>query len=317
LRASPDPGPVLVTGGTGFVGGHLRAHLAAEAPGTRVVTAGLGAEADIPLDICDSAAIASALATVQPRAVVHLAAIAAPAEAKGAPEKAWAVNFRATLDFATALFAAQPEAKFIFAGSAEAYGASFLDCPDGVPETAPLNPMTTYAATKAAADIALGQMAHEGRNIIRFRPFNHTGAGQPDDYVVPAFARQIADVMAGRREPVISVGNLEAERDFSDVRDIVGAYAAALHPDVKGGPRAVYNLSSGRPVPIRAILDKLIALSGREIAVEVDPDRLRPSEITRASGLNAAAKADLGWAPAIPLDQTIADVLTYWRANAE
>ena len=145
-----------------------------------------------------------------------------------------------------------PQARFVFVSSSEVYGSSFNEAPS-VPlfETAALKPMSVYGATKAAADIMIGQMAHEGLKCVRFRPFNHTGPGQTEAYVVPAFARQLAEIAAGLKPPVISVGNLHAWRDFLDVRDVVRAYADATIAETPEAYGKAFNLASGRPRQIR------------------------------------------------------------------
>ena len=157
--------------------------------------------------------------------MVHLAAIPTIAGAVADPAAAWRVNVMGTLDLARAIHQYAPECTLIFAGSAEAYGATARQ---GVPlkETDPLQPLNEYAATKAAADLALGALAANGLRVIRFRPFNHTGPGQTDEFVVPAFASQIARIEKGAQPPVMMVGNLDAQRDFLDVRDVVDAYVA-------------------------------------------------------------------------------------------
>ena len=211
---------VLVTGAEGFVGRHL---LRALPPGTQALTPGF--------DVTDPAATAAALEHARPDAVIHLAAIAAPMDARRDPARAWAVNLHGTLTLARAILDQAPRALLLFAGTADAYGASFRP---GTPldETAALAPQNTYGATKAAADLALGAMVADGLRLVRARPFNHTGPGQTDAYVVPAFAHQAARIAAGHQPPVMHVGALHPERDFLDVRDVVAAYAAILTTDL-------------------------------------------------------------------------------------
>jgi GDP-4-dehydro-6-deoxy-D-mannose reductase len=315
---------ILITGANGFVGGHLSRHLADAYPDAELIDCGLGETNSHRTDIGDRDQTDSLIDAVRPTAVIHLAAVAAPQEALRNPDRAWRVNVDGTRYLAEAVMRFAPQARFIFVGSSESYGASFATAGAPVGEDMPLKPMTPYAATKAAADLLIGQMSHQGLDAVRFRPFNHTGPGQTDIYVVSAFARQIAEIIAGRSEPVIRVGNLEAKRDFLDVRDVVRAYglaATASLPEDKAGVESgaaadrVYNLASGRAVEIRAILEKLIALSGREVTIEIDESRFRPNDIDTVRGDAARAESDLGWSPRIPLDQTIADVLSFWRAE--
>jgi GDP-4-dehydro-6-deoxy-D-mannose reductase len=231
------------------------------------------------------------------------------------PQRAWDVNFQGTMNLAYATMEFAPESRFIFAGSSEAYGASFIDVAKApVKESAALKPMNVYGATKAAADVLVGQLAYDGLKSIRFRPFNHTGPGQTDAYVVSAFARQLAEISAGAKPPRISVGNLSAFRDFLDVRDVVRAYAdAALIEDASDRLGGVFNLSSGRSVQIQSILDMLIQLSGLKVEVEIDPQRLRGPEIAVAAGDNGAALKAFGWKPEIELSRTLGDVLDDWK----
>ncbi|EAS51470.1 putative NAD-dependent epimerase/dehydratase [Aurantimonas manganoxydans SI85-9A1] len=304
---------ILVTGAGGFVGTLLVRHLAArDSNGASVAV--FGAREGEAVDICDREAVEWAVKVARPTAVVHLAAMAAPAEANRSPRRAWDVNLTGAMNVAEAVLRHAPEARFVNAGSSEAYGDAFLSTDAPLTESAPLQPTSVYGATKAAADLMVGQMAHDGLKSVRFRPFNHTAPRQADTYVVSAFARQIADIMAGKQAPVVAVGSLEAERDFLDARDVVRAYAiAALDPSVPVGPSSVYNLASGRAWRIGDILDHLVELSGRDIEVRVDPARLRPNLVPRAVGNPEAASRALGWRPEIAFEDTLRDVLRFWR----
>lgn len=311
---------ILVTGASGFVGSWLLHELNRRLElgvSLTVLTAGQSETSDWKTEIADREQVATLVRDCRPTAVIHLAAIAAPGDARKMPQRAWDVNFQGTMNLAYAVMEHAPEARFVFVGSSEAYGASFIDAGKvPIKESAALRPMSVYGATKAAADVLVGQLAYDGLKAIRFRPFNHTGPGQTADYVVPAFARQLAEITSGTRVPSISVGNLSAYRDFLDVRDVVRAYAdAALNEVTSGVFGGVFNLSSGRPVQVQSILDMLIELSGADVEIEVDPKRLRGSEIAVAAGDNKAAFEALGWKPEIDLHQTLADVLEDWKAK--
>lgn len=311
---------ILVTGASGFVGSWLLHELNRRLElgvSLTVLTAGQSDASDWKTEIADREQVATLVRDCRPTAVIHLAAIAAPGDARKMPQRAWDVNFQGTMNLAYAVMEHAPEARFVFVGSSEAYGASFIDAGKvPIKESAALRPMSVYGATKAAADVLVGQLAYDGLKAIRFRPFNHTGPGQTADYVVPAFARQLAEITSGTRVPPISVGNLSAYRDFLDVRDVVRAYAdAALNEVISGVFGGVFNLSSGRPVQVQSILDMLIELSGADVEIEVDPKRLRGSEIAVAAGDNKAAFEALGWKPEIDLHQTLADVLEDWKAK--
>ncbi|UWU23543.1 GDP-mannose 4,6-dehydratase (plasmid) [Rhizobium sp. CB3060] len=314
---------LLVTGANGFVGSWLQRELETRrlqaGVDLTVLTAGHGGTSDLSADVSDKRQAMALIETSRPSAIIHLAAIAAPSDARKAPDRAWDVNFHGTMNLAYATMELAPDACFIFAGSSEAYGASFIE-KVGAPvnENTALKPMGVYGATKAAADMLLGQLAYEGLKTIRFRPFNHTGPGQTDAYVVPAFARQIAEIEAGLRSPTLSVGNLSGFRDFLDVRDVVRAYAdAALGDPAPSVLGKAFNLSSGRPTQIRSILDLLIELSGLRVDIEIDPQRLRGSEVPTASGQNEAALAAFGWKPEIELRDTLNDVLADWRQRVK
>ncbi|TQX86911.1 MULTISPECIES: GDP-mannose 4,6-dehydratase [unclassified Rhizobium] len=305
---------ILVTGASGFVGTWLTRVLldfSADA-NLALVTAGRGSGCDINLDVTHNSSVVSVLRDFRPTAVVHLAAITAPQEARKNPTEAWNVNFHGTINLASAVLSEVPECRFVFAGSSEAYGQAFADSAL-VTENNALKPMTVYGATKAAADIALGQMHFDGLRSIRFRPFNHTGPGQAETFVVPAFASQIARIEIGLKPPVIEVGNLAAHRDFLDVRDVVNAYALAALGKGRNVEGKVFNLASGKTVEIRTILEILVRLSGLNIEVVASPDRVRPIEIEMARGDASAALKCFGWMPQINLEETIQAVLSDWR----
>lgn len=295
------PKRILITGAGGFVGRYLRAELALRFPGAELIEGSA--------DVTDAADVQAMVATARPGAVVHLAGIASIPAARAAPAAAFAVNCGGTLNLARALRSAAPEALLVHAGSADCYGASFR-AGHALDETAPLVPLNAYAASKAAADLALGAMiAEEGLRAVRFRPFNHTGAGQSDAFALPAFAGQLGRIRAGAQEPVIHVGNLDAERDFLDVRDVVRAYALAIDRAEALGPDAVFNLASGTPRRIGDVLARMIDLSALGVRVEIDRERLRPVDIPRAVGDAGLAARMLGWRAEIPFATTLADLL--------
>jgi GDP-4-dehydro-6-deoxy-D-mannose reductase len=300
---------IAITGAGGFVGGFLVKELA----GADVDLVAIGANGGPALDITDRAAVSALIAELQPDAIVHLAAVAFPADARRDPDHAWRVNVDGTLNIARAILAHSRQTRLVFAGSSEAYGAAFNAALDGrVDEQAALLPMSAYGASKAAADMALGQMAHDGLDVVRFRPFNHTGPGQSTAYVVPAFAQQVAAIKRADAEAAVRVGNLDAVRDFLDVRDVVRAYAMAATAETPLPAGSVFNLASGQPTTIADILDRLVAQAGRPVTIETDPARVRPSEVPRALGDPLAAQTVLGWAPRIPLARTIDDVLQHF-----
>ncbi|WP_336492333.1 GDP-mannose 4,6-dehydratase [Methylobacterium nigriterrae] len=311
---------ILVTGANGFVGRHLLAALAERGEAGARVFAGrqTGAAGSIDqgeaiaLDVTDAAQVRSAVKAVQPSVVVHLAAIAALQEARLDPERTFRVNLQGTMHLASAVLREAPGARFLFVGTSEVYGGTFKSHTGPLDEGALLDPTNPYAASKAAADLLIGQMARDGLNAVRLRPFNHTGPGQSEAFVVPAFAAQVARIEAGRQEPVLRVGNLDALRDFLDVRDVADAYLRAIFAPAIGGG-TILNIASGVPRRIGEALDGLRALARVDIRVEPDPTRMRPNDTPLAIGDASRARASLGWTPRIAWETTLADTLDHWR----
>ena len=302
-----------MTGASGFVGGHLAPLLRAAFPRAVLTLCGTGAE---QLDVTDANAVRALVARVRPEACVHLAGIAAPPMARRDPDAAWRVNVGGSLALGQAILAEAPDCQLLFISSGEVYGASFRA---GVPlnETALLAPMNPYAATKAAADLALGAMANDGLRVVRLRPFNHTGPGQSADFVVAAFARQIARIAAGLQLPVLQVGALEPRRDFLDVRDVCAAYVACLARGDELAPGSILNIASGTARRIGDLLQELLTIAGVRAEIETGNSLLRPSEIPVAAGDAAAARATIGWQPAVAWKTTLADVLADWRTRVK
>ncbi len=297
---------ILVTGAPGFVGRALMPVLRQAFPQADI--------RDAAVDITDPAAVTATIAAARPDALVHLAAIAAPGDARADPDRAWRVNLHGSLAIGRAIMAEAPDCTMLFVSSADAYGASFhASAP--LDETAPLAPLNTYGATKAAADLALGAMAAEGLRVIRARPFNHTGPGQSDAFVVPAFARQVARIAAGLQDPVMEVGALHPLRDFLDVRDVCAAYAAILARADALVPGTIINIASGRTQRIGDILQALLDTAGITAEIRTQPARLRATDIVAACGDASLAHRLLGWQPAIAWRQTLQDVLAAWKTR--
>jgi GDP-4-dehydro-6-deoxy-D-mannose reductase len=316
----PVYGRLLVTGAAGFVGRHLIAALRQRFPAAQLIAAcraedGMrpaldGADRVVPFDLLEPEACAAMIAETRPDGLVHLAAQASVAASFADPRESWRANLMGTIGLAEAVLRHAGHCRFVLASSAEIYGLSFRGAAP-LDEAALLCPANPYAASKAACDLAVGEMALRGLDAVRLRAFNQTGAGQSASFVVASFARQIARIEAGQQAPVMQVGALDRWRDFLDVRDVCTAYVAALDAGSVAG--SLYNIASGTPRRVGDILDALIARSGVAPVVEVEPVRLRPTDVERVAGNAARAQRDLAWAPVVPWDETLDVVLGDWR----
>jgi len=281
---------VLVTGPEGFVGRHLRAELG---------------EAFVPFggDVLDAEAVTESVREAQPSAVVHLAAESSVAGSWERPTDAWRVNVDGTVNVLEAVRRERPEARVLFASTCEVYGnASRFP----TPEDEPVRPITPYAVTKAAAELAC---ALPGVDVVVARSFNHEGPGRDDRFAIGSWTRQIAR-LEGEGGGSLLVGDLSAERDLSDVRDVARAYRLLLDPSV---PAGTYNVASGRSVTMEHVVELLVGLARVPVRVERDESRVRPADIARLCGDAAKLRAATGWEPAIPLEQTLADALAAAR----
>jgi GDP-4-dehydro-6-deoxy-D-mannose reductase len=269
----------------------------------------------LSLDIVNPEQTSAIIKDTHPDCVIHLAAIAAPQRVSRSPRVAWEVNLKGTMNLAEAVLQHAPSARFIFVSTSEVYGESFKAAGQALDEDARLDPTTPYAASKAAADLLIGQVSREGLNAVRFRPFNHTGPGQMDEYVIPAFASQIARIEMGLQEPILRVGNLDVQRDFLDVRDVVEAYTLAVLRRTELAPGTIMNIASGVPRRVGDILEALLSKARVAIRVEQDSARLRPNDTPLAVGDATRAGTLLSWAPKIDWEKTLNDVLDDWRAK--
>ena len=291
----------LVTGAAGFVGRHLLPQLAA---------AGWQIDAfDLDLDVRDRDAVEACVARCAPDAVVHLAGQSSVGASLAQPEETARVNYLGAHALLEALDRRAPEARLLLVGSGEQYGPAEPGAPP-FSESAPLRPRSPYARSKTCADLLAARYAARGLDVVRVRAFNHTGPGQSDAFVCASFARQAAEIATGRREPVLRVGNLEAQRDFLDVDDVIAAYLALLE---RTTPAGVYNVASGVAHRIGDVLAGLLALAGVAPRIEVDPARLRPADA--AVGDSARLRQATGWLPRVPFELTLRRVLEDWRAR--
>jgi len=305
---------ILVTGAAGFAGSHVVEALAGNgttplgwthraAPPSEIVSL---AEWE-SVDLLDLEAVRAAIARARPSAVVHCA---------GAPNVAhsWrdtltplSVNVLATHHLFDALRRAGAPCRVIVPGSATVYAASAAP----LTEDSPVAPSNPYAVSKLAQEeLSLRAAREDGVDVIVTRPFNHTGPRQSAAFAAPNMARQIALIEAGLAEPLIRVGNLEAHRDFTDVRDIARAYVGLIH---QGTPSTVYNVSSGVPRVMRSVLEALVTRARVAVRVEPDPALMRPSDTPVLVGDSTKLQRTTGWQPQIAFDRTLDDLLNYWR----
>jgi GDP-4-dehydro-6-deoxy-D-mannose reductase len=295
----------LVTGAGGFVGRHLVRHLAEQ--GDEVVEMELAVDG---IDIADAEPVMEAVMGAKPTAVYHLAGAADVGGSWTSPRETFMANALGTLNVLEAARAAGVE-RVLAVTSADVYGRVTEDeLPLG--EDQPLRPVSPYAASKVAAD-ALAQQAWLGHRlpVIRVRAFNHLGPGQSDRFVAPSLAARIArnERQGGDEVPI---GNMTPLRDVTDVRDVVRAYRLLME---RGEPGAVYNVCRGRAVSVKEIAEELLAMAARPMHLVVDQTLQRPVDIPVLVGDNGALRAATGWAPTIPLETTLADVLADWRAR--
>lgn len=312
----------LITGITGFAGSHLAEALLAEHPEVEVFGSQrwrsrteniehLGKRVTLlEADLRDYSSIHALLDQVRPDYIFHLAAQSFVPASWRAPAETLTTNITGQSNLFEAVRDLKLDPTIQIACSSEEYGLVRSD-ETPIVETNPLRPLSPYAVSKVGQDF-LGYQYFQsyGLKVIRTRGFNHTGPRRGDVFVTSNFAKQVASIEAGLQEPVIRVGNLDAIRDFTDVRDMVRAYWLAVE---RGRPGEVYNIATGQGIVIREVLDRLIALAGIEVRIEVDPERLRPSDVEILIGDSSKFRADTGWEPRIPFEQTLRDVLAYWR----
>jgi len=294
-----------VTGAGGFVGPHLVAHLRAN--GDDVTEMYLFGPVEV--DVTDADSALAALDAAKPDVVYHLAALSHVGQSWSSPGRSFRVNAEGTLHVLRACLETGV-ARVVVILSSEVYGNASGE--SALREDAPLRPVTPYGASKAAADLLALQMhLADGLDVVRVRPFGHTGPGQSDQFVVPALAMRIA---RAERDGVdeIPVGSLDAVRDLSDVRDVVRAYRLLALEGVAG---EAYNVCSGTGVSIREIAETLLGHARRDIRLVTDPALVRAVDAPRMVGDNAKLRAGTGWAPEYPLHQTLADVLEAARAT--
>jgi len=303
---------ILVTGAAGFAGSHLVDRLSGD--GADLVAwhrPGGAPPRAVPrtrweaVDLLDADAVAAAIARLRPSAVYHCAGAAHVGRSWDSSESTFATNVRGTHHLLQALEGAGADSRVLIPSSALGYA----NANEALTEEHPLLPGSPYALSKLAQEM-LGRRTNGPLGVTIARSFNHVGPRQDPQFVASGFARRIADIEKGRWDPEISVGNLDACRDLTDVRDTVRAYTLILE---RGTPGRPYNVCSGRAIAMRHLLDLLLARARVPVTVKVDPARYRPNDTPLLLGDPSRLHADLGWTAEIPLEQTLDDLLEYWR----
>lgn len=309
-------GTRLVTGAAGFAGRHLLRVLGQQQvpilgwhrpdtpPASKEEAAGVQWQG---VDLRDAGAVEAAMAAARPSEIYHLAGAANQGASWDHSDEALHLNALATHHLLGAVARHAPDARVLVTASAAVYAPA-----DGaLDESAPIRPTSPYGVSKLAQEmVALRTHAETGLSVLVVRPFNHTGPGQEPAYFAPSFARQIARIEAGLDPPVLRVGNLDARRDISDVRDVVRAYERLM---AVGSAGEVYNVCRGEAYVIGDLLQRLVAMSRTRVLVETDPARLRPSDTPVLLGDRSRVSALTGWAPELPIDATLADILDEQR----
>lgn len=308
------PGIPLITGATGFAGGHLLDLLLTQHdrvhawfnPGGRIPVRVDARVVWRAVDMLDRTAVESAFAETAPSVVYHCAGVADVQRSWQAAAPALEVNVLGTHYLLDAAARAGFQGRVLVTGSALVYARST----SALTEDDAIGPVGPYAVSKLAQEMTAARAAVD---VVLVRPFNHAGPRQNDSFVTAAFARQIANIERGIGEPVLRVGNLDARRDITDVRDVVRAYRDLAD---RGAPGTPYNVCRGEAYRVGDLLQVLLSLASVGVEVRTDPARMRPSDNPVVLGSHDRLTRDTGWTPAIPIERTLGDILEYWRGNA-
>ncbi len=316
----PRRSRAIITGVGGFAGSYLAEKLLSEGleiygllapPEETDNIAGISRQIHLDrFDLTNRAKTAAYVKKIKPDYIFHLAAMASVGQSLRFERLTYEVNIFGTLNLLEAAVPAGNLRKLLLVGSADSYG---IIKPKGkiLKETEPFQPVSPYGISKAAAEYLAGYYLHQYQiPIVIARSFNHTGPRQSDNFAIPSFCRQIAEIERGLNKPQMAVGDISARRDLSDVRDIVEGYFLLVR---KGKPGGVYHLCSGRAVSIKSVLEKLLKMSNTKIRIVIDKNRLRKSDIPVLKGDNRKAIRELDWKPRYRLERTLKDTLDYWR----
>ena len=296
---------LFVTGLGGFVGSHLAARIALDPVAYELAKT-------INFELRDRASIEQALSNARPDFVVHLAAQSSVAESLGDPRTTYDINVLGTLNLLEALAATGFGGRMLYVGSGDEYGfVADADLP--VRETQPLRPRNPYAVSKVAGEALCYQWSQTGAfEIVLARPFNSIGPGQGMRFAISDFARQIVEAARGRRPPRLETGDLDVTRDFTDVRDVIGAYLALVDRGVNG---EVYNVCSGREHVLRDLVEQMATLAGVTLELVAVPARMRPGEQRRMVGDATKLFGQTGWSASTPLATTLRDIIDDWSGR--
>jgi len=315
----------LITGIAGFTGIHLAEYLLSkEKDSDNIDLYGIDIVQDVSkdtkpvldkaevlaCDILDKEETKKTIQEIKPDRIFHLAGLTFDPDSYQSPEKFYITNVFGTINLLEAVKQLRTNPLIHIACSSAEYGL-ILEKENPVTETNYFRPISPYGISKLAQDM-VGYQYHRnyGLRIIRTRAFNIPGPGEREDFVCSNFARQIALIEKGKQEATIYVGNLDAKRDFVDIRDVVKAYWLALDKGISG---EVYNLCSGKAYSIGEMLNILLQMAKKDIVVKQDPERMRPSDIPLQVGSFQKFHKQTGWEPIIPLEETLKDLLNYWR----
>jgi GDP-4-dehydro-6-deoxy-D-mannose reductase len=314
---------ILITGITGFAGGHLAEALLARGD---VELHGLSRRGQWPVewrsladkvslraaDLSDRTAVVQVLDEVRPEQIYHLAGYPHVGQSVQQPEAAWSGNLTATRSLYEAMVALGDKPRLLYVGSGLIYGDPEMP-EQAYHEGCLLRPTTPYSASKAAADLVSYQFTRSpGLDIVRARPFNHIGPCQSPQFAVAHFAEQVAAIEAGRQPPVLETGNLSPRRDLTDVRDTVQAYILLMD---RGRSGEAYNVGTGQTLSMQEVLDRLLALAGVQVTVRQRSGLIRRTETPAVRADATKLHRETGWAPRFNLDRTLTDMLAYWRQN--
>jgi GDP-4-dehydro-6-deoxy-D-mannose reductase len=304
---------ILVTGSNGFVGKYAVAILKEKYPQDIIVDVDIKG-ASVNIDLLEKEKVYELIKKERPTKILHLAGISSVAASLKDPRTAFDTNIGTFINLMEALRIENLTPKFILVSSSDVYGLSDKQNSPRV-ETDPMNPGSPYAASKATLEIIAKQYwNHYGIKVIIARPFSHTGPGQSDVFVLPSFAKKLTTIKKQNGDPVLYTGNIEIERDFLDVRDVVNAYQLLF---AKGKAGETYNICSGGALPIRWILEEMVQICGIKVEIRNDAALSRKSDMPLLVGSNAKICSETGWQPQIPISETLKSLMNYWEAQAQ